>query len=58
MVATTTVVFLWYLSSNLVYNDAVHILPSQVSSAHSKRVNSTGLDEDGALCAVVWGSNK
>lgn len=54
MVATTTAVLLWYLSSNIVHNDVVHV----ISSAHTKGANSTGVDEDGALCAVVWGSNK
>lgn len=58
MVATTAAVFLWYLSSNPVYNDAAHTLPSKLTPAYSKPTNSTGVDEDGVLCAVVWGSNK
>ncbi|KAG6376199.1 regulator of chromosome condensation 1/beta-lactamase-inhibitor protein II [Boletus reticuloceps] len=58
VVVTTTAVFLWYLSSDLVHNDAVHTLPSNSGSALSKRTSSTGVDESGALCAVVWGSNK
>ncbi|KAF8447908.1 regulator of chromosome condensation 1/beta-lactamase-inhibitor protein II [Boletus edulis BED1] len=58
VVATTTAVFLWYLSSDLVHNDAARTLPSNSGSALSKRTSSTGVDESGALCAVVWGSNK
>lgn len=55
---TTTAVFLWCLSSNPVHNDAPSPLSSKAGIAPSKRTNSTGVDENGALCAVVWGSNK
>ena len=58
LVATATAMSLWYLSNYVVHNDAPHTLPPNVSSAYSKRINSTGVDEDGLLCAVVWGSNK
>ncbi|KAG9318538.1 regulator of chromosome condensation 1/beta-lactamase-inhibitor protein II [Chiua virens] len=58
VVATTTAMFLWYLSGNPVHNDTAQNSPT--SSLHSSRTNisSTGVDEHGVLCPVVWGSNK
>ncbi|KIJ69336.1 hypothetical protein HYDPIDRAFT_123692 [Hydnomerulius pinastri MD-312] len=56
--STTAAVLLWYFSNNVVHNDAVDILLPETKPASQVSNNSTGLNEDGSISAVVWGSNK
>ncbi|KAF9233602.1 regulator of chromosome condensation 1/beta-lactamase-inhibitor protein II [Melanogaster broomeanus] len=56
--STTAAILLWYLSDNVVHNDSGNILAPQVKPVAPKTANSTGVSQDGTICAVVWGSNK
>ncbi|KAF9227858.1 RCC1/BLIP-II [Gyrodon lividus] len=56
--STAAAVLLSCLLNNVVHNDSGDILTHEVKSVALKSVNSTGVNEDGIICAVVWGSNK
>ncbi|KAI6022723.1 regulator of chromosome condensation 1/beta-lactamase-inhibitor protein II [Pisolithus marmoratus] len=61
--ASATAILAWCISNNVVHNDvAVSSTSLQLSQAETdildSNVNSTGVDENGSLQAVVWGSNK
>ena len=57
-----TAVAVWCISNDVVHNDAASTSPSQVSAEENVQrgpsINSTGVDENGSIQAVVWGSNK
>ena len=63
--ATATVsaaVIVWCISNHVIHNDAVATSPSQMSTEENGQqnpsINSTGVDENGSIQVVVWGSNK
>ena len=60
--AAATAVAVWCISNDVVHNDAASTSPSQVSAEENVQrgpsINSTGVDENGSIQAVVWGSNK
>ncbi|KAF8844906.1 RCC1/BLIP-II [Paxillus ammoniavirescens] len=57
--STAAGVLLWHLSNNVVHNDSGdEFLTPEAKPVALKTANSTGINEDGVICAVVWGSNK
>ena len=60
--ASATAVAVWCISNDVVHNDAASTSPFQVSAEENVQrgpsINSTGVDENGSIQAVVWGSNK
>ena len=60
--AGATAVAVWCISNDVVHNDAASTSPFQVSAEENVQrgpsINSTGVDENGSIQAVVWGSNK
>ncbi|KIK90565.1 hypothetical protein PAXRUDRAFT_831604 [Paxillus rubicundulus Ve08.2h10] len=56
--STAAGALLWYLSNNIVHNDSGDLPTLETKPVAPKTANSTGVTEDGIICAVVWGSNK
>ncbi|KAG2158456.1 regulator of chromosome condensation 1/beta-lactamase-inhibitor protein II [Suillus bovinus] len=59
--AAATAGLLWYSFSNTIHNDAIKTpKPEDISKpAQKASTSSTGVTEDdGSICAVVWGSNQ
>ncbi|KAG6335847.1 hypothetical protein ID866_3237 [Astraeus odoratus] len=52
----------WCVQSNVVHNDTAVSAPPSTSTPEAvprdSNVNSTGVDENGSIQAIVWGSNR
>ncbi|KAI6028459.1 regulator of chromosome condensation 1/beta-lactamase-inhibitor protein II [Pisolithus orientalis] len=62
--ASATAILVWCVSNNVIHNDVAAIPSSspQLSPGETEvldsNINSTGVDENGSLQGVAWGSNK